>query len=129
MKKSFLPYYLSRGGLSLLFALLVFGFSWQGLLFALVLFALFLLYLHSGWFSVDENNPFFPLRRDAHAQSIQRKALIAAIVVGLLTYLGLYFGLAASLSVAETRLVSGNITLAVAVIAYFVSQFVLFSRT
>jgi len=63
------------------------GFNWKATLLAIVLFGLFLLYLHSGWFSIDLRYPLTPLRRDARGQQIQRKALIASIAVGLLIYL------------------------------------------
>lgn len=59
MKKEFLPYYVSRAILSTAFSILVAGFSWNAALLATVFFGLFLLYLHSGWFSVDLGNPFF----------------------------------------------------------------------
>ena len=37
MKREFLPYYISRAVLSLLFSLLVFGFSWKALLLSIIL--------------------------------------------------------------------------------------------
>ena len=86
MKKKFLPYYISRAALSVVFGMLVFGFSWRALLFAAIAFLLFLLYLHSGWFQIDQQSPWFPVRRDERAQQVQRKALIAAIVIGLASY-------------------------------------------
>ena len=70
MKREYLPYYISRAVISLLFSLLVFGFSWKALLLSAILFGLFLLYLHSGWFSVDLKNPLFPLRCDSRGQMI-----------------------------------------------------------
>ena len=55
--------------------------------FALFAFGLFLFYLHSGWFRIDLTHPLFPLRRDQRAQLIQRKALIAALFVGVIVYM------------------------------------------
>lgn len=125
MKRDFLPYYISRAILSSLFSLLIFGFGWKALLFSILFFGFFLLYLHSGWFSVDSSKPFLPLRRDSRGQSIQRKALIISIVLGLLAYISLsYFS-----SVLDVVLVSGNIAIAIAIIVYFASQFVLFVKT
>ena len=125
MIKQYLPYYISRALLSAVFALLVVGFNWKAIPIMIVLFGFFLLYLHSGWFRVDPEKSFFPLRRDTRAQLIQRKALIIAVIAGLVTYFGLlllssYFGL---------TLLAGNIALAAAVLAYFISQFGLLPRT
>lgn len=122
MKKQFLPYYISRAILSVVFALLVAGPSWNAAVFALVLFGGFLLYLHSGWFQVDLQNPFFPLRRDTHGQLVQRKALILAVVAGLLLY-GISLQLPGSFG-----LVSGQAALSGAIVTYFIAQFVLFVR-
>ena len=86
MKKEFLPYYISRFILSTVFSILVWGFTWTAALMTIVFFGLFLLYLHSGWFSIDLSTPLYPLRRDSHGQTVQRKALIFAVVLGLLLY-------------------------------------------
>ena len=86
MKKEFIPFYISRLVLSAAFALLVFGFNWKAVLFAAVLFALFLLYLHSGWFKLDASSPLFPIRRDDRGILIQRKALLAAIGCSILLF-------------------------------------------
>jgi len=91
----------------------------------IVFFGLFLLYLHSGWFSIDLGNPLFPLRRDSHGQSIQRKALIASIVISLLLYI---FSMPLS-SLMGIPLITGNIALSVGIITYFIVQFTLFIRT
>ena len=121
MKREFLPYYISRLVLSLIFSVLVLGFHWKAIILTLVFFGLFLLYLHSGWFHVDLTNPFLPLHRDSRGQLIQRKALILAIIVGFSVYLlSSAFGLA---------LISGSIAVAIAIIIYFASQFVLFLKT
>ena len=120
MKREFLPYYISRLIFSFAFSVLVLGFHWKALLLAFIFFALFLLYLHSGWFRLDWTNPFLPLRRDVRGELIQRKALILAIIAGFAVYL-LFgaFGFA---------LISGNIAIATAVMAYFVFQFLLFLK-
>jgi len=120
MKREFLPYYISRLILSSVFSVLVLGFNWKALILTLVFFGLFLLYLHSGWFRVDLTHPILPLRRDSRGELIQRKALILAIIVGFSLYLlSNGFGFA---------LISGNIAIAIAIIAYFASQFVLFLK-
>jgi hypothetical protein len=124
MKREYLPYYISRAVISLLFSLLVFGFSWKALFLSVILFGLFLLYLHSGWFSVDVKNPLFPLRRDSRGLMIQRKALIVSIITGLLTYFLLTY-LSGFLNLA---LISGSLAFCFAIVAYFVSQFVFFIR-
>ena len=125
MKKQFLPYYTSRALLSVAFAILIAGFTWKMIALAIVSFGFFLLYLHSGWFKIDTKNAIFPLRRDSRAQLIQRKALIIAIFVGLITYFLLPFisglwGLTAF---------SGSTAFALAIIAYFISQFTFLSKT
>jgi len=123
MKKEFLPYYISRALLSLVFALIVMGINWKAVVFATILFGLFLLYLHSGWFRIDLNHPFTPLRRDQRGQGIQRKALISAVVVGLLVYL-----ISSQLIGLIGFSLPGNVALAIAVITYFTAQFILFAR-
>jgi hypothetical protein len=80
--------------------------------------------LNSGWFSIDLHYPFMPLRRDSRGLLIQRKALIISVGVGLLIYLfsaqvGTFFGL---------QIIGGNIILVIAIITYFISQFVFFMR-
>ena len=124
MKKEFIPFYISRAILSAAFALLVMGTHWTALVFATVLFGLFLLYLHSGWFQVDLRYPLTPLRRDQHGQEIQRKALIASIAVGLLVYT-----IAPYLTGLIGFSLSGHIAVSVGILTYFVAQFVLFVRT
>lgn len=123
MKKQFWPYYLSRALISGSFAVLMFGLTWQALAFALVTFGVFLLYLHSGWFFVDAQNPLFPLRRDNRGKAAQRKALIFAVGVGLFASVLLpvlpHFG-GVSLP--------GHFTLSLAIVTYFFAQFLLLSR-
>jgi hypothetical protein len=123
MKKEFLPFYISRAILSATFAILVMGANWMAVLFATMLFGLFLLYLHSGWFQVDLRSPLTPLRRDGHGRDVQRRALIASIVAGMLVYLIYpYLGSVIGFSLP------GNIALSVGIITYFITQFVLFVR-
>jgi hypothetical protein len=124
MKKQFLPYYISRALLSIAFSIIIVGFDWKAIPLSLMVFAFFLFYLHSGWFQIDERNPFFPIRRDSHGQLVQRKALIIAIGIGMLMYFLLPF-LPASLGLTSLSL---NIVFAVAIIAYFAVQFLLFSK-
>jgi hypothetical protein len=124
MKKDFLPYYISRAILSIVFSIAVLGLSWKAVLLAFLFFGGFLLYLHSGWFSVDLKTPLTPLRRDAHGQLIQRKALILAVVVGLLLYL-----VSVELSgYPVLALILGNLALPIGIIVYFVAQFTLFTK-
>lgn len=125
MKKEYIPYYISRAILSAGFALLVFKLTWQAAVFGLLMFGLFLLYLHSGWFRIDLSQPLFPLRRDDRGASIQRKALIFAIVAGALVHLvlsqtPLFIGMQAA---------SGSLALAIAVLTYFISQFAFHLKT
>jgi len=125
MKRQFLLYYLSRSLLSIVFAIFVVGFTWKAIIVAAIAFGFFLLYLHSGWFTIDAQNPLFPLRRDSRGKLIQRKALIIAIMAGLFTYFLLTF---IPGPVSPTAF-SGNIALVFAIIAYFSSQFLLFLKT
>jgi len=123
MKKEFMPYYISRAVLSFSFALLVMGITWKAVLLAIIFFGLFLLYLHSGWFSIDLRYPLIPLRRDPRGQEIQRKALISSVVVGLLIYLT-----SSQLSGLIGLSLSGNFAFSIGIITYFVTQFILFAR-
>ncbi len=124
MKKEYLPYYISRAMLSAAFALLVFGINWKALVFTAVAFLLFLIYLHSGLFQIDSHSPWFPVRRDERGQQVQRKALIVAILIGVATYI--------ILSMATQRLafpaIGGSLALSLAVLAYFLTQFILLAR-
>jgi hypothetical protein len=110
--------------ISMGFAILVMGFNWKSAIFAVILFGLFLLYLHSGWFRIDPSHPLTPIRRDPRGQDIQRKALIASIVMGLLGYV-IMTQLAISLGLS---LPTGQIALSMGMITYFVTQLVLLAR-
>lgn len=125
MKKDYIPYYLSRAALSAVFSILVMGFNWKALLLAVIFFGLFLLYLHSGWFTIDLSHPIFPLRRDARGRQIQRQALITAVVVGLIAYIAL----AQATRYSSLASGAGNLALPLAVIVYFTTQFVLLARS
>jgi hypothetical protein len=124
MNRKFLPYYLSRAVLSAAFAILVFGLTWKATLLAAVLFGLFLLYLHSGWFRIDPSHPLKPIRRDDRGRDIQRKALIAAVVAGMLVYIIL----TQASGFLGMSLGAGPLALALGVLTYFATQFTLFAR-
>ena len=124
MKKEFFPYYISRALLSIVFSIVIMGLSWKAVILAIGFFGGFLLYLHSGWFSIDLKNPLAPLRRDLHGQLVQRKALLIAMVVSVSIYListalSNYLGMV---------VVSGHVALSIGVIVYFIAQFILFAR-
>jgi hypothetical protein len=118
MKRQYLPYYISRGMLSILFAILVFGLSWKAMIFTILFISLFLLYFHGGWFQVDMTNPLFPLHRDNRGIDIQRKALITSIMVGI----GLYI-LSSTIPLLSPI---GSIILIISIVVYFGTQFCLF---
>lgn len=124
MKRVFLPYYLSRAVLSGAFSVVVAGLTWKAFALAAVLFGMFLLYLQSGWFTVDPATPLFPIRRDERGREAQRKALIAALLAGVGAYLLLSaLSLPAGASVAPAPL-----AVSLSVLVYFISQFVLLAR-
>ncbi len=125
MRREFIPFYLSRAVLSAIFAVLVLGLSWKAILLAIALFGGFLLYLHSGWFRVDPSHRLTPIRRDERARQVQRKALIAAVTMGLLIY-GI---LTQATDLLDLSLDVGPLALSLGVITYFVTQFVLLART
>ncbi len=124
MNKKYLPYYISRGVLSGAFGILVFGFTLKAIIFSLVVFGLFLLYLHSGWFQIDQQSPWFPVRRDERAQQVQRKALIAAILIGVISYT--LFTMAMQWFAFPA--IGSSLAITLAVLAYFLTQFILLSR-
>jgi hypothetical protein len=123
MKREYLPYYLSRAVLSIGFSILVVGLSWRSALFMVVLFSLFILYLHSGWFSINLDTPYTPLRRDTHGMEIQRKALIFAAIAGILSYL-----ISPYLSLWLSIDIPGSTALTAGILVYFFVQFLLFAR-
>ncbi len=124
MRRTYLPYYLSRAILSALLAILIMGLNWKAGLLSMVLFGFFVLYLHSGWFVVDISQPLTPLRRDMRAQLVQRQALIAAVALGLLSYLGL----SQAGALLNFPLAAAQLALAIGVMAYFITQFLLLCK-
>jgi len=122
MNKKLFPYYLSRALLSAVVAILLFGLSWQALVAGLVFFGLFLFYLHSGWFAIDETRPLFPLRRDAFGREAQRQALILALATVAVLYLVLSRVLGASPGS------TASILLPVGAVVYFLAEWIFFAR-
>lgn len=121
MRKEYMPYYISRGILSLLFSMFALGTgSWMTLMWSLLLFGGFILYLHSGWFVIDLTNPWFPIRRDDRGKDTQRKALIAGVISSLLLFS------VSSLSGVEAL---KHLALPIGIMTYFGVQFYLFSKT
>ncbi|RPJ23686.1 MAG: hypothetical protein EHM33_20165 [Chloroflexi bacterium] len=125
MKKEFLPYYISRFILSIVISILVWHFTWMAALLTFVFFGLFLLYLHSGWFSIDLSTPLYPLRLDSHGREVQRKALIFAVTLSLLLYT---FAVPLS-NFIGIPLISGHTARSVGIITYFLTQFTLYIKT
>jgi hypothetical protein len=101
-------------------SLLVLGSSWRALILFAILFGLFLLYLHSGWFDVDPAQPLFPIRRDDRGREIQRKALITAIGTGAVLFL--------ILTATPLAASAALIAIGVASLVYLVSQLLLLAR-
>ncbi|MBN1880508.1 hypothetical protein JW823_10390 [bacterium] len=123
MKKVFLHFYFSRALLSSIFSVFIMGITWKALFLAISFFGLFLLYLHSGWFSIDLNHPFMPLRRDPRGLEIQRKALLASVISGL--FINLF---SSQLTGLTGFSLPGNVAVSIGIITYFVTQFILFIR-
>ena len=121
MNRQYIPYYLSRGALSLAISFLVFGLFWKSFVISIFFFGLFLLYLHSGWFQVDLTNPIFPLRRDPRGYEIQRKALISSILTGVLLFI--------FLTAIPLSTLIYSIIFIISILVYFGMQFVLFVIT
>lgn len=120
IKRAFLFYYLSRAVLSMLIAFLVMGVTWKAMIVGAVFFAMFVWYLHSGWFKLDMEHPVFPLRRDAYGREVQRKAFIMALLVVAIGFL---------LSSLPTPLpITNSVILAVGVAVFFLSEWYLFLR-
>jgi hypothetical protein len=119
MKSELIPYYASRGVLSVLIGVLILlGGSpwWLALLIGILVFAGFLWYAHSGFYLVDPSQPLTPLRRDARASAIRDRAVVISVVVGAAVYLALSLaGLALPLTLPSMKL-----AVAAAVAGYFV---------
>jgi hypothetical protein len=127
MKSELVPYYISRGVLSVLIGVMIFwGGSpwWMALLIGILVFAGFLWYAHSGFYLVDTSQPLTPLRRDARGKTIRDRAVVISVVVGAAVYLAL------SLAGLVLPFTLPPLSLAVpaAVIAYFVVSTWLFLR-
>ncbi len=124
MKTTFLPFYISRVIIFSLFFFGSMGFNFIAAAWALGCFGFSVLYLHSGWFIVDKNRPFTPLRRDQFALEVQRKSVITAVVTGLLFhFLQINFpGIISHYSFLDVNVIG----LGVAV--YFLTQFYQFLR-
>jgi hypothetical protein len=118
--RTFWPYYVSRAILSALFSIMAVGIHWLALPVAVTVFAGFILYLHSGWFRVVPSTPLFPLRRDDRGREIQRKALIAGIVLAAVG-----ITLSRALPVFSPVL---PLAFALALVGYFATQFYLFVK-
>jgi hypothetical protein len=127
MKSELVPYYVSRGVLSVLIGVvLLLGGSpwWLALLVGVLMFAGFLWYAHSGFYLVDPSQPLTPLRRDARGKAIRDRAVVISVVLGAAVYL------AVSLAALVLPLTLPPLSLAVpaAVIAYFAVSTWLFLR-
>lgn len=98
------------------------GFNLIAAAWALSCFGFSVLYLHSGWFTVDKSRPFTPMRRDQFALEVQRKSIIAAVLISLLFhFLQTHFpGIISHYSFLEMNAIG------VGVVIYFITQFSLF---
>jgi hypothetical protein len=127
MKSELVPYYVSRGILSILIGVVIFwGGSpwWLALLIGILVFAGFLWYAHSGFYLIDTSQPLTPLRRDARGKAIRDRAVVIAVVVGAAVYLALSLaGL-----VLPHALPPLSLSVPAAVIAYFAVSTWLFLR-
>lgn len=87
----------------------------------LLVFAVFLYYLHSARYLVDASHPFFPLRRDERSTAIRNHALIIAVEV-----FAVFYVLDAVAPLVGFKItVLKNVAPALAVAAYFVASLVL----
>lgn len=92
------PYIISRGALSLILGLAAYLLSqsvWVGILWAVMVFAVFLYLPHSGRYKVKPEGSVTPMQRDEWTQHINevagRNAWVVVAVVG--GFMVLYFGL------------------------------------
>jgi hypothetical protein len=127
MKSELIPYYVSRGILSVLIGVVIFGGGspwWMALLIGILVFAGFLWYAHSGFYLIDTSQPLTPLRRDARGKAVRDRAVVISVVVGAAVYLVLSLaGL-----VLPFTLLPLSLAVPAAVIAYFVVSTWLFLR-
>jgi ABC-type antimicrobial peptide transport system permease subunit len=126
MKRSLIPYYVSRGLLSALFGYLIsstLGFA-AGAVMAILMFLAFVWYVQSGRYLVDTSSPLFPLRRDPRGNAIRDRSVVVSVALAGLTY--------AALAVASHWLslpfAVGWLAIVVGVIAYFAVSNWLFVR-
>lgn len=120
-------YYISRAVISAALGVLLAltGLEWWlAALLGLMVFAFFVYAPHSGRYAVHPELGVTALRRDERTQGINDKAARNAFVVTMLVIAGMaiYFGAIAAVSVPIAAL---KWTLALGVLVYFVSDFVL----
>jgi hypothetical protein len=119
MKRELSLYYVSRALLSVLFAS-IFIFSGDltpaaGAGFALLLWAGFIYYAHSGHYVVEPSTPLTPLRRDARGQYVRDRSLLFAVVVG-----GVSFALLSLTGLVLTLpIMVGPVAMGCAILTYF----------
>lgn len=85
MKRSLLPYYISRAIVSALLGVIInFGGRpwWVGLLLGTLVFAGFIWNAHSGFYVIDTTRPLMPLRRDARGTAIRDRATVWGVAAG-----------------------------------------------
>ncbi len=118
MSVTYLPFYLSRAIIVSFFCFSTIGLNIEAGCWALGIFGLMVFYLHSGWFSVDLDKPFFPLKRDQFALDVQRKSLITAVSISILfnLLLNLFPWITSYYPILDISILS------LGVILYFVSQ-------
>jgi hypothetical protein len=119
MKRELIPYYISRGLLSVFMGIVVSGGfnAWQvGVLVGGIVFVGFIYYAHCGHYLVDTSRPLMPLRRDERGMYIRDRASVAGIAVGGAAY-ALFYALSLILPLPFS---AGGMALAVGVLAYFV---------
>lgn len=126
MKRTLIPYYVSRAALSALFG---WFFSltmslWVGVVAGIVVFAGFLWYAHSGRYLIDESTPLFPLRRDDRGKAIRDRSTVLAVVVTGLAFLGISLGVWASGAPSQL----GWLAVVTGVVTYFVASNWLFVK-
>ena len=120
-------YYLSRAVISAAWGILLAltGLEWwMAMLMGVIVFGLFLWAPHSGRYAVHPEFGITALRRDERTQTINDKAARNAFIVTMVVIAGIsiYFG---SLASATMPVILLRYTLILAVMAYFVSDFIL----
>ncbi len=120
-------YYLSRAVISAAWGILLAltGLEWwMAMLMGVIVFGLFLWAPHSGRYAVHPEFGITALRRDERTQTINDKAARNAFIVTMVVIAGIsiYFG---SIASATMPVILLRYTLILAVMAYFVSDFIL----